>query len=80
MPIYDYGCDACGFEEEIMQRMGDAPLNCCPKCGQESFRKRVSAVGFRLKGSGWYETDFKTGQKKNLAGSSDAATTNTNAL
>jgi len=67
MPIYEYVCDACGCEKEVLQRMSDEPLSSCPACGKETFRKRLSAAGFRLKGSGWYETDFKTGSKKNLA-------------
>ncbi len=67
MPIYEYVCDACGCEKEVLQRMSDEPLSLCPSCGKETFRKRLSAAGFRLKGSGWYETDFKTGSKKNLA-------------
>lgn len=75
MPIYEYVCDDCGYEKEILQRMSDEPLSRCPGCHQDNFRKRVSAAGFRLKGSGWYETDFKTGTKKNLAdsGASEAA-------
>lgn len=67
MPIYEYVCDACGCEKDVLQRMSDDPLTQCPSCGRETFRKRLSAAGFRLKGSGWYETDFKTGSKKNLA-------------
>jgi len=74
MPIYEYGCKACGFEKDVLQKMSDEPLKVCPQCGEESFVKRISAAGFRLSGSGWYETDFKTGKKKNLAGSgADAA-------
>ena len=69
MPIYEYVCDACGLEKEILQRMSDEPLQDCPECGKDAFRRRISAAGFRLKGSGWYETDFKTGSKKNLADS-----------
>lgn len=66
MPIYEYVCDACGHEKDVIQKMSDAPLKVCPACDAESFRKRISAAGFRLSGTGWYETDFKTGGKKNL--------------
>lgn len=71
MPIYEYQCNACGHEMEALQRMSDAPLTACPACDRAELRKKISAAGFRLKGGGWYETDFKTGGKKNLAG--DAA-------
>jgi putative FmdB family regulatory protein len=59
MPIYEYRCAACGHELEALQRLADAPLKKCPSCGQSQLRKLVSAAGFRLKGSGWYATDFK---------------------
>jgi putative FmdB family regulatory protein len=68
MPIYEYQCQACGELTEALQKLSDAPLTRCPACGAEALRKKVSAAAFRLKGSGWYETDFKTGGKKNLAG------------
>ncbi|GAB2880021.1 FmdB family zinc ribbon protein [Microbulbifer echini] len=71
MPIYEYQCNACGHEMEALQRMSDDPLKDCPACDEAELHKKISAVGFRLKGGGWYETDFKTGSKKNLAG--DAA-------
>ncbi|HEY7771701.1 MAG TPA: zinc ribbon domain-containing protein [Marinagarivorans sp.] len=67
MPIYEYQCANCGHELEALQKMSDAALSNCPQCNQESLRKKVSAAGFRLSGSGWYETDFKSGKKKNLA-------------
>ena len=79
MPIYEYGCKACGFEQDILQKMSDAPLATCPNCGKDEFVKRISAAGFRLAGSGWYETDFKTGKKKNLAGSSNETATTSSA-
>ena len=66
MPIYEYQCDSCGHELEKLQRMSDDPLRDCPDCGEEQLRRLVSAAGFRLKGAGWYETDFKKGDKKNL--------------
>ncbi len=68
MPIYEYACKSCGFEKDVLQKLSDAPLTQCPSCDEESFVKKISAAGFRLKGGGWYETDFKTGNKKNLAG------------
>ena len=67
MPIYEYQCDACGHQFEKIQKISDATLTRCPQCSENSLRKLVSAPGFRLKGQGWYETDFKQGSKKNLA-------------
>lgn len=64
MPIYEYACGECGHRTEIIQKMSDPPITHCPECGQESMRKLVSAAGFRLKGGGWYETDFKGSSKK----------------
>jgi len=61
MPIYAYKCSACGFEQDAMQKLSDAPLTVCPSCGQATFAKQVTAAGFALKGSGWYATDFKGG-------------------
>ena len=79
MPIYEYKCDACGEALEKLQKMSDAPLTKCPKCGEDTLKKQISAAGFRLKGTGWYETDFKKGKKKNLvdSGSSTAKTSTT---
>lgn len=68
MPIYEYRCQACGHELEAIQKMSAAPLSECPECHRHELAKRISAAGFRLKGGGWYETDFKSGKKKNLAG------------
>ncbi len=68
MPIYEYACKSCGFEKDVLQKLSDPVLTRCPSCEAESFVKKISAAGFRLKGGGWYETDFKTGKKKNLAG------------
>ena len=73
MPIYEYRCASCGHELEAMQKISEAPLLDCPACAAATLRKRISPVSFRLKGSGWYETDFKSGQQKNLAGKEDAA-------
>lgn len=68
MPIYEYQCQACQNQIEALQKISDTPLLDCPQCGEASLKKKVSAAAFRLKGSGWYETDFKTGNKKNLVG------------
>ena len=73
MPIYEYQCQACHKQLEVLQKISDDPLVECPDCGEASLKKKVSAAAFRLKGGGWYETDFKTGNKKNLAGSSDSS-------
>ena len=59
MPIYEYKCAACGHQQEFLQKVSDAPLTDCPKCGKPSLAKMVTAAGFQLKGSGWYATDFK---------------------
>jgi putative FmdB family regulatory protein len=74
MPIYEYRCDACGHEDEIIQKISDDPITVCPECGAEAFKKLISAAGFRLKGGGWYETDFKSGNKKNLHGEKESGT------
>lgn len=69
MPIYEYTCKACGAESEFMQKISDPPAKDCPVCGKKkSLVKSISAAGFRLSGGGWYETDFKSGKKRNLAG------------
>jgi len=70
MPIFDFQCDSCGHEFEKLVLKSDAPAPACVACSSEEVTKQVSAPGFRLSGSGWYETDFKTGKKKNLAGAS----------
>lgn len=67
MPIYEYKCGKCEHEFEALQKMSDEPLKTCPSCDQDALIKKVSAAAFRLKGGGWYETDFKSGNKKNLA-------------
>lgn len=68
MPIYEYQCTQCGEMTEALQKISDPPLVDCPACGKAALRKKISAAAFRLKGGGWYETDFKAGNKKNLAG------------
>ncbi|MBL6752744.1 MAG: zinc ribbon domain-containing protein [Proteobacteria bacterium] len=75
MPIYEYRCESCEQTLEALQRMSDEPLKQCPSCGKETLSKMVSAASFRLKGGGWYETDFKTGKKKQLADSSSSSST-----
>ena len=64
MPIYEYVCDNCGHYLEALQKLSDEPLVFCPECGDAALRKQVSAAAFRLKGTGWYETDFKNSDKK----------------
>ena len=68
MPIYEYCCQDCGHSLEAIQKLADEPLTDCPECGKPALKKQVSAPTFRLSGGGWYETDFKTGDKKNIAG------------
>jgi putative FmdB family regulatory protein len=70
MPFYEYECPSCGFRDEVLQKINDKPLKKCPTCGKSGLRKLMSAPVFRLKGSGWYETDFKGDKenKRNLAG------------
>jgi len=68
MPIYEYRCESCGEELEKIQKFSDPPLTDCPACGKPALKKLVSASSFRLKGSGWYETDFKNGSNKTAAG------------
>jgi putative FmdB family regulatory protein len=63
MPIYEYRCTACQHKLEALQKFSDAPLVTCPKCAQDALTKLVSAAGFHLKGSGWYQTDFRGGAK-----------------
>ena len=72
MPFYEYKCSSCGYEEEVLQKISDKPLKKCAECGKSTMKKMVSAAAFRLKGSGWYETDFKSGKKKNVAGDAKA--------
>jgi putative FmdB family regulatory protein len=67
MPIYEYKCTECEHTLEKLQKMSDDPLVDCPECGEPGLQKMISAAGFRLKGGGWYETDFKSGSKKNVA-------------
>lgn len=73
MPIYEYFCQACGQPSEILQKISEPDAKDCPLCGKPALTRQVSAAGFRLKGGGWYETDFKSNNKKNLV--SDGAPT-----
>jgi putative FmdB family regulatory protein len=59
VPIYAYRCAACGFQQDALQKLSDAPLTKCPSCGADALKKQVTAAGFQLKGSGWYATDFR---------------------
>ena len=79
MPFYEYECASCKFYSEVMQKITDAPLKKCPSCGKNTLKKLISAPVFRLKGGGWYETDFKSDKenKRNLAGDGDAADSKT---
>ncbi|MEM7469608.1 MAG: zinc ribbon domain-containing protein [Pseudomonadota bacterium] len=72
MPIYEYACNECGHQLEALQKISDAPLVSCPECGAEALTKQISKVAFRLKGTGWYETDFKDKKKKDDGGKTDA--------
>ena len=74
MPIYEYRCDACGHKLDALQKLSDEPLKECPECLESALKRLISAPVFRLKGGGWYETDFKSDQekKRNLAGSGES--------
>lgn len=71
MPIYEYACKKCGHVLDALQKMSDDPLVDCPECGEAQLKRLISAPRFRLKGQGWYETDFKKDNQRNLS-SSDA--------
>ena len=75
MPIYGYECTSCEHTFDVLQKMSDPRLVDCPDCGEANLRKQLSAPKFRLKGKGWYETDFKTGDKRNIAGDSEKKST-----
>ena len=72
MPIYEYACRSCEHRFETIQRASEEPLRDCPECGDATLKKLLSAPVFRLKGGGWYETDFKSGDKRNVADSADS--------
>ena len=71
MPIYEYQCDDCNHVLDALQKFNDKPLVDCPECGKKSLRRLISAPNFRLKGEGWYETDFKKENRKNVADQKD---------
>lgn len=75
MPFYEYQCSACGDRHEALQKLSDEPLRVCPACGASALERLISAPSFRLKGGGWYETDFKSDKQRNLASSDDAKPT-----
>ena len=68
MPIYEYQCQHCKHQFEAIRKISDEPLTVCPSCGRATLKKLISKAAFRLKGGGWYETDFKSKGKKNVAG------------
>lgn len=72
MPIYAYACKKCDHAMDALQKMADAALVDCPSCGEPELKRLLSAPRFRLKGKGWYETDFKTGDKRNIAGDTES--------
>jgi len=71
MPIYEYVCPECGHQNEHMQKLADAPIAACPKCGSGKYYKKISAAGFALKGTGWYVTDFRNGSGGKAADKKD---------
>lgn len=75
MPIYAYKCESCGHAKDVLQKMSDDPLTVCPSCGQASFKKQLTAAGFQLKGSGWYVTDFREGNKPAATPAADSGST-----
>lgn len=73
MPIYEYACRKCNHTLDVLQKMSDEPLVECPACGEPELRRLISAPRFRLKGEGWYETDFKKGNQRNVLKKDDEA-------
>lgn len=71
MPIYAYRCSACHHEQDVLQKMSEPVLTVCPECNQSTYEKQVTAAGFQLKGSGWYETDFRNAPKNSSSGAAD---------
>jgi putative FmdB family regulatory protein len=72
MPIYAYRCESCGHAKDVLQKVSDPLLTICPACSAESFKKQITAAGFQLKGSGWYATDFRNGNKGSGSGGAEA--------
>jgi len=79
VPIYEYRCAVCGHQLEALQKMSDEPLSDCPACHAPELKKQISAVSFRLSGSGWYETDFKTKDQRNISGDKQPTNSTTEA-
>ncbi len=77
MPIYEYACQRCEHVFDALQKMDAEPLKDCPECGEPTLKKLLSAPNFRLKGAGWYETDFKKDNQRNLAGDTDTSKSDT---
>lgn len=75
MPIYEYQCSACAHRLEAIQKVADTPLTVCPQCGEAGLQRLLSAPTFRLKGAGWYETDFKASGRRHLADTESAGGT-----
>ena len=73
MPIYGYVCKNCEHTLDVLQKISDDPLVDCPECGEPQLKRQLSAPRFRLKGAGWYETDFKKDNQRNLHGEKEAA-------
>ena len=73
MPIYGYACKICEHTLDALQKMADDPLIDCPACGEPALKRQLSAPRFRLKGKGWYETDFKKDNQRNIAGEQDSS-------
>ena len=73
MPIYEYACNKCQHRLDALQKISEQPLVDCPECGKPGLKRLLSAPRFRLKGNGWYETDFKKDNQRNLAGDKEAA-------
>jgi putative FmdB family regulatory protein len=73
MPIYGYACKSCGHTLDALQKMADDPLVDCPECNEPALKRQLSAPRFRLKGQGWYETDFKKDNQRNLASDKEPA-------
>ena len=73
MPIYAYQCESCGHAKDVLQKVSADPLTTCPACGADSFKKQLTAAGFQLKGSGWYQTDFRNGSAAAPAAAPGAA-------
>ena len=72
MPIYEYACPDCSYQNDHLRKLADAPIAVCPKCGSTKYYKKISAAGFALKGTGWYVTDFRNGNTGQKSGDKKA--------